>query len=269
MPDIKKQGVNSENPNSSETPSEQAVVDNDSVNTSDTNYQQSSSGDVKSDTAKMYTEEEVNRILHMRTKEYSDRMKQYEEMLSKYIQNAPDIKPESKNDGSDLSDEDKAFINYLKAKVIPHLKDEILPKEYLGFIEALREREIAQVNMFMDSGEKTLLEQMKKDGIPNESLDIVKETVASIILNSNELQSKFVMRDHSVFIDAYKKFAEAFNKQIKDKAKEEIKKIVQTKENVINVKQPVNEGIGRSATEVKKLTDEEFIESAFKRLSGK
>lgn len=259
-----KQGVT----NSSETPSEQTAVDNNIINTSDDIInKQSSSGDVNSTAEKLYTEQEVNEILHKRTKEYSEKLKQYEEMMSKYINNQTQ-KPVSENDASDLSSEDKAFIEYMKNKILKHLRDEIMPKEYIEFINALRDRELAQTNLFMDNGEKQILEQMEKDNIPKESLDIVKETIASIIMNSKELQNKFVMRDPTVFIQAYNKYISMFDKQIKNKAKEEIKKVVQTKENTTNVKQPVKDGIGVATTEKKKLSDDELIDAAFKRLTG-
>lgn len=225
-------------------------------------------GGVNTQAVKTYTEEDLNKIIHERTKSYSEKIKQYEEMLRKYKEKYEKEEVSQKAEPQDdLSEEDKRFLEYLNKKIIPRLNLGFKP-EQTQFLEYVRMREEAENNRFMTNGENTIKELAKELKIPDNKIEILKETIASIILNDDGLKTKFILRDPSVFKDAFDVFKNTFNGLATNTAKEEVKKVVQTKTSMANVKPPVTQGIGAPLTEKKKLSDEELIEAAFKRLTS-
>lgn len=223
----------------------------------------SSQGDVKPQSPKTYTEEEINKIIHERTKSYSEKIKQYEEMLKS---KKDDAEPK-KNTEYTLTEEDKQFIEYYK-KIRPHLETIDLKKEDLDFISSLRAREQAENNRFLSEGEKTIKSLASEMKIPEDKVEILKESIASIILNNDDLKSKLTLRDTSVFKEAFEIFKGTFANLVNSSAKEKVENVVKTKEQVASIKQPVKGGIPGSLTKKEKMTDDEFLEAAFKRVSG-
>lgn len=223
----------------------------------------SSQGDVKPQSSKTYTEEEINRILHERTKSYSEKIKQYEEMLkSKKEETDPE-----KDTEYTLSEEDKQFIEYFK-KIRNHLGLISISKEDSDFIATLKSREQAENNRFLSEGEKSIKSLASELKIPEDKIEILKESIASIILNNDNLKSRLSLRDVNVFKEAFEIFKETFTNLVNTSAKEKVNQVVKTKEQVANIKQPVKEGIGAPITKREKMTDDEFLEAAFKKISG-
>lgn len=255
-----KQGVT----DSSVTPTEQTTAENNVDNSSSFAYSQTSQGSgVNTAVGKTYTEEEVNQILHARTKEYSEKLKKYESLIGNSQKN------ENENALEELSQEDIAFMNYFKSKILPKIQSELLPKEQVEFLSGLMERERASTNMFLKDGESIIKDLSVKNGLSEDKIDMVKDIVASVILNNPDLQSRFIMRDKTVFEEAYKRFYGMFSKVIEENAKSKVKNIIDTKTNVANIKQPIKEGVGAAITEKKPLSDSELIEKAFSMLNKK
>jgi len=258
MSDEIKQGVM----DSSVTPTEQTTVENNEDKTSSSSYSQPTQGSgVNTAVGKTYTEEEVNQILHARTKEYSEKLKKYESLVGDNKQTDEAL--------SELSQEDIAFMNYFKSKILPKIQSELLPKEQIEFLSGLMERERASTNMFLKEGESIIKDLSAKNGLGEDKIDMIKDIIASVILNNPDLQSRFVMKDKTVFEEAYKRFYGMFSKTIEENTKQKVKNIIDTKTNVANVKQPIKEGIGAPITEKKPLSDSELIDRAFNMLNKK
>lgn len=256
-----KMGVN----NSSVTPAEQPqpeITEDNSSSSSVVNQVSQSSG-VTTAGAKTYTEEDLNRILHTRTKEYSEKIKKMEEELNKYKQSSSSVNKESQT-SDDLSAEDKLFLDYLKTKILPRL-DIGLKSEQQEIINAIIEREKYAQQMYLQSGENYIKEQATEMKLNEDGINILKDMVAAKILNDEKLLQRFKMRDPNVFKDAFESIKASFKAVIENKAKEEVKNIVKTKQATTQVKQPVS-GIGAPITEKKPLSDEELLEMAFQRV---
>jgi len=257
-----KQGVI----DSSVTPTEQTTVENNEDKSSSSSYSQPTQGSgVNTAVGKTYTEEEVNEILHKRTKEYSEKIRQYEETLKKYNTETKKQEPDS---NSELSENDKMFIEYLKNKIMPHLKLSNISDEHIQFIEAIKAREEMANQKFLSSGETILKESVKEFGLDEKSFDIVKELVASQILNNEILKERFMMRDKDVFKDAFNEIKNAISPIVESSKKNALKDVVKTKQTATNVKQPLNSGIGAALTEKKKLSDSELLDMAFNKIKN-
>lgn len=257
----KEMGVN----NSSVTPAEQThpetTVDNSSSSTVASQEPQSSG--VTTAGSKTYTEEDLNRILHARTKEYSEKIKKIEEELEKYKKSSSSTNKESQA-SDDLSAEDKMFLEYFKTKILPKLELG-LKSEQQEIINAIIEREKYAQQMYLQSGENYIKEQAAELKVNEEGVNILKDMVAAKILNDENLLQRFKMRDPNVFKDAFESIKSSFKSIIENKAKEEVKNIVKTKQATTQVKQPIS-GIGAPITERKPLSDEELLEMAFQRI---
>jgi hypothetical protein len=258
MPEEMETGVKNE---SLETPSNDNGAEENQTNSSGqgSTSDSSSMGDVKPQ-PKTYTEEEINQILHERTKSYSEKIKQYEEKLKA-------ASGEPKDPMSNLSAEDKKFIEYLK-KIQPYIGQPSLKEEDLKFVELLRQREQAETNNFLSEGDKVVKGLASELKITDNRIEVLKDAIASIILSDDSLKSRLVRRDVSVFKDAFGVFKSTFQPVISNAAKSEVSKVVKAKENVANVKQPVKGGISAPLTKKDKMTHEEFLEAAFKRIKG-
>lgn len=256
-----KMGVN----NSSVTPAEQPQPETTEDNTSSSSVvnQVPQSSGVTTAGAKTYTEEDLNRILHTRTKEYSEKIKKLEEELNKYKQSSSSTNKESLT-SDDLSAEDKLFLDYFKTKILPRL-DIGLKSEQQEIINAIIEREKYAQQMYLQSGENYIKEQAAEMKLNEDGVNILKDMVAAKILNDETMLQRFKMRDPNVFKDAFESIKASFKTVIENKAKEEVKNIVKTKQVTTQVKQPVS-GIGAPITEKKPLTDEELLEMAFQRV---
>jgi len=260
----------------SATPAEETATQNENADTTLT----ASSGEgtqnagVTSEAEKEYTKEELNKIMHERTKDYSERLKSYEEKMQELetkINSFSDKKPQmqEKNAEEELTPEDKQFLDYFKKKIMPLIKDELTPKQQIEYINAMMMREEIDNKNFLNKGETFLKDIITKQGLDIKNLDVIKDMVASNIMNDEEMTTRFKNKDSKVFEDAYNKIIGLFKKTIDDKTKENVKKVINTKEKMSNIKQPVKDGIGVGTTVKKKLSDEELLDLAFKKISQK
>lgn len=251
--------------NVSESPSETPTADTTIADTSSDNSNQApQTSGVNTGVGKTYTEEEVNKILHERTKAYSEKIKKLEEQLSSL---SSSVKTQEKPLDTELTPEEKAFLDFFKNKIMKHLEIPSLSKEQIEFINYLAEKEKIARENFLKYGEEYLKQSIKEMGLNNEdALVAVKEMVAALILNDETLRQKFVNGDKDVFKDAFEMFKKTFSDAIKHQTQQEVKKIVQTKSATANVRQPIKDGINAAITEKKPLSDEEFLEMAFRRL---
>jgi len=218
---------------------------------------------------KTYTEEEVNKILHMRTKEMSDMKKEYEryKSLGKYEDLSAKIKPAPKEEQAApaLSDDDKKFVDYLK-QVVPGLgKLDKFSDEHLSVIEAYRAREEKANQRYVSKMEDEVAKYCDTIGVKDEGqkkgfLDLV----ASVISTNEELHERFIDRDPGVIGEAIKRLQENFGAKL---AKKEVSEASGIKAKVEKIQQPLpTGGIPAPISKERKLSDEERLDAAWAKL---
>lgn len=236
--------------------------------------QPSTDGGVTPGGEKRYTQAEVQAILHERTRGMSQIRKEYEtyrslgtlEELQAKLKPAPAAQPQ--DDG--LEEDDRKFKAYL-AKVYPGLKklDEPSPvtAEHLQFIQGLQAREAKAHERYMESTESEIYKHCDANKITDEThRRIMRDAIASVILNDPALAQRFEQRDPGTVSDAVKLF-QRLNPGMNDIAAAQAAAAAKGKAGGIKAGMPSG-GVAAPITKDKKLSDEERLDQAWKSLQG-
>ncbi len=211
---------------------------------------------------KMYTKEEVENIMHERTKNLAkmrEEYQQYKELgsVEEIRDKTVDAKPT--NQAEELDEEDKKFIEYLN-KVRPDLSTDKKNDVNSAFIEQLKAREELANRTYLSQVEANIGEYGKGKGYDENKVVILKDTLATIIQTDPELYSRFIQRDPSVTKGAIAKFEETMKPFLDSK----IKELSSNKAKVEVIKKPLpKEGISAPIATPKKLTENELNSQAF------
>lgn len=231
-------------------------------------------GDVTPAGERTYTQAEVNRIMHERTKDYAAMKSRLEAYGS--LGEVEDLKkrltpaqPPKAEEPVQLDEDDKKFVAYMD-KLYPGLKDlgkgpSVSAEEY-AFIQQLQKREAEGQAAFLKASEAEVFAFCDSRNIKDDAQRvIVRDMIASVILNDPAIAAKWAHRDPSVMkdaIDAYKKLAGSPT-VAEDQAAAALKKKAQF------LKPPLPAGAHPAPiTQQKKLSDDERVDAAFAALSG-
>lgn len=230
---------------------------------------------------KTYTEAEMTSIMHERTKGMSDMRKQLDAYRSlgsveeiQALRKMPVPNEEPKSSEPVLDDEEKKFRNYL-LKLMPELTRmetlKGLDGDKVAFLEQLREREVAQREAYVSKSEQDVAAYCDSLNIKEESKQVmVRDMIATIIMNSPEVSKKWAANDPSAVKDAVEIFKSTLGlgQSVKTQLAEEQGKAA-AKTKAATIKAPIPPGgVSAPITKERKLTDEERLDAAFRSLTA-
>lgn len=221
-----------------------------------------------------YTQAEVNRIMHERTKDYAAMKARLDAYGS--LGDVEDLKkrltpaqPPKAEEPVQLDEDDKKFVAYMD-KLYPGLKDlgkgpSVSAEEY-AFIQQLQKREAEGQAAFLKASEAEVFAFCDSRNIKDDAQRvIVRDMIASVILNDPAIAAKWAHRDPSVMkdaIEAYKKLSGS-PAVADDQAAAALKKKAQF------LKPPLPAGAHPAPiTQQRKPSDDERVDAAFAALSG-
>lgn len=238
---------------------------------------------------KTYTEQELQDIIHKRTKGDSEKLRNYEAAVNQYkllgspeeiykklssiTQSAPTVnkEPEVK-----LSPEDERAKQYL-LKLIPDLKNigDINKKiaDSDGISSFVREM-VAERSMtsqaFVNSSRNELYKICDEIGIKDDSKKaLVEEMVAGIIKSDANLARKFALRDMSCIAEAMSTFKSIGGFSTPATNNSSNADLAATKQKTAALTKQMPKGGSASAIrKTEKLSDDERLEAAFKAVKG-
>ncbi len=226
---------------------------------------------------KSYTQEEVNRIMHERTKDYSSMkrdLETYRQFISEQeakAKNAPAPAAPQAPSAPELDEDDKKFIAYMQ-KVFPGI-DKLgligkLDDKRMGFIEALQQKEEVEKTKFVDSSEQEVFKFCEGINAKDESAkSVVRDAVAAAILNDPKLAEKWERRDPTVIADAIKVLETTLGKRTEVAAKQDLSSV---KAKVEKIQSPMPKGgIPAPISKEKSLTEDERVNKAWDALQNK
>ena len=224
---------------------------------------------------KTYTEEEVNRIMHERTKDYASMKRDLESYRSlgsaREIQEKLKPAPATQSAAQSYQpdEDDKKFLTYL-GKLMPNMsKLDLLAKleGNMGFIESLRQEREAQQQAFVDDSQNKVFEFCDSIGAKDDSQKaVIRDAVAAAILNDPKLAARWDKHDASVITDAIKVLETTLGKRTEVAAKQDLSA---GKAKVEKIQAPLPKGgVGAPIVKERKLDDDERAEAAWKRLKG-
>jgi hypothetical protein len=233
----------------------------------------SAGGDV-TPAGKTYTEEQLNAIMHERTKGFADMRKEYERYkelgspddLRSKLHPATQPAPQAKDTQPGLDEDDKKFQEYL-LKVFPELKNlNKLDESKLGFLNSMVAKDQEASQKFTAESESAVGKYCETSGIKDEQAQvIIRDAIAAVILNTPALMQRWQSRDASVIPEAIKTLESSIGKK---SATADAQALSGTKAKVEQVKQPLpNGGLPAPITKEKKLTEEQRLDAAFAMLS--
>lgn len=217
---------------------------------------------------KTYTQAEVNRIMHERTKDYAALKEQLEsysklgsvEDLHKRLTPQPQAQPAA---GGELDEDDKKFLAYLqKLGLKPGTG---LDEKTQGFLANIQRREEAAHAAYVKSSEDAVLKLCDTLKVTEDHQRVmVRDMVAAIILNDPALFQKWNMRDPSVMTDAIAVYSKLQGTASADDA---AAKAALAKKSAGFVKPPLPPGgIPAPITARKQPTDDERLDAAWESL---
>lgn len=230
---------------------------------------------------KMYTEAELNAIMHERTKGFSSVKKELEsykalgsvDELSKVAK-----KPASSEDPAPspaLDPDDQKFVAYLK-RVLPELSRlEALGKlepQQLEYLNDLRQREETKRQDYVNRSEQEIYTYCDTKGIKDESARVMtRDLIAVAIMNSPALAARWRENDPSVVSEAVKILGSTLNPAAapaKDMAALQTQAAAKAKAAVIKPPLPTG-GVAAPITKDRKLTDDERVDAAWNAIKNK
>ena len=223
---------------------------------------------------KSYTQEEVNEIMHARTKDYAS-MKRDLDMYRAFVseqkeraQKAPaPIAPQAPA-ASELDEDDKKFVDYLK-KVIPGI-DRLgkLDEKQLGFLSGLQQREEAEQAKFTESSEQKVNDFCDSISAKDDAQRaVIRDAVAAAILNDPKLYEMWVNRDGNVVADAVKVLETTLGRRSEVANKQDLSAI---KAKVEKIQAPLPKGgVPAPISKPKTVSDDERVDKAWDALSKK
>lgn len=253
---------------SSENPTSDMLED---TSASDNQGETTSGGDT-TDGKKMYTEEEVSEIIHKRTKEYAkmrDEYNAYKELGDidelKKLKSQLENPTETSSSNGNISEEDKVFKDYLK-KIVPEIENvENLKPETLEILQSIAEREQQANEAYISECESSVDKYAKEMNISEDKKVIFRDMVAAAILNDENLNMDFQMRKNGVIDKAVEIIRDNIAKGVAEK---KMSDLATDKKKEAKVKGTLpSGGTSEKVEPKKKLTDEELVDLAFRRLS--
>lgn len=223
---------------------------------------------------KTYTQEEVNRIMHERTKDYSSMkrdLETYRQFISEQESRAKQVQapaaPQAPS-APELDEDDKKFKAYLE-KMYPGMdKLSLLGKlddKRMGFIEALQQKDEAEKGKFVDSSEQEVFKFCEGINAKDEAAkSVVRDAVAAAILNDPKLAEKWERRDPTVIADAIKVLETTLGKRTEVTSAQNLSSV---KAKVEKIQTPMPKGgIPAPISKEKSLTEDERVSKAWDAL---
>lgn len=226
---------------------------------------------------KTYTEAEVNRMMHDRTKDFSATKKSLEayaalgtpeEIAAKL--KGPTPPPAS---GPQLDDDDKKLKEYM-LKLYPELKELSklgkLDDQQLAFVDSLRQREVEAGKEYLTKAESEIDAHCAASKIEGDDKKaLLRDMVAVVITSNPTLASRFQARDASVVGEALKMVSGFMGAPTAASpsplAAAQAAAAAKTKGAQIKAPIPPG-GIGAPLTKDRKKTEEERLDDAFKAI---
>ena len=230
---------------------------------------------------KVYTEAEVNSMMHARTKDYAEMRKQLdsyrqhgtlEELAAKLKPSPASGQPAEQGQPALDADEQK-FVEFLK-KVLPELKSleslKGLDPEKIAFLNQLRDREVSSQQAYIQSAEQAINAHCDSLGQKTEAQkDMVREMISATILSTPELYKRFQEKDPNVVSDAIKLASATLGvPQAPAVGVQQAQAAAKAKAAQIKPPLPAG-GLPAPLTKDRKLSDEERLEAAFQSVKPK
>lgn len=228
---------------------------------------------------KTYTQEEVNRLMHERTRDYASMKRDLDsyrtlgsaqEIHARLTPRpAPAAPPAPAT--QEMDEDDKKFDAYMR-KMYPGIsKLEILAKfddSRMGFIERLQAREAAEVRKFQNTAQDEVFKFCDTINAKDEAQKVVvRDAVAAAILNDPKLAERWDQRDPTVIADAIKVLESTLGKRTEVAGKQDLSAV---KAKVEKVQQPMPKGgIPAPISKPKTISDDERVDKAWGALNGK
>ena len=226
---------------------------------------------------KSYTQEEVNRMMHERTKDYSSMKRDLETFRAFKSEQeakaklAPTPAAPQAPSAPELDEDDKRFLEYMQ-KMFPGI-DKLslinkLDDKRMGFIEALQQKEEVEHTKFVESSEGEVFKFCDTINAKDDSAkSVVRDAVAAAILNDPKLADKWNRRDPTVIADAIKVLETTLGKRTEVSAKQDLSSV---KAKVEKIQSPMPKGgIPAPISKEKTLTEDERVNRAWDALNSK
>ena len=228
---------------------------------------------------KTYTEEDVNRMMHERTKDYASMKRDLEsyrafgsaqEIQTKLTPKPAPAAPPAPAELA-MDEDDKKFDAYMR-KMYPGISKlgmlGKLDESRLGFIEALQRKDEAEKEKYVDGAQNEVFKFCDTINAKDEAQKVVvRDAIAAAILNDQALAERWDRRDPTVIADAIKVLETTLGKRTEVAGKQDLSSV---KAKVEKIQAPLPKGgVPAPISKPKNLTEDERVEKAWGALNNK